>query len=80
MHIKILGRGRCRYCKILVDRTHKAVEHIQVNVTIERIEDPHEIYSYGILATPILIIDDTVVCQGKVPPVDTLKDLILRRN
>lgn len=80
MHIKILGRDRCKYCKILMDRTHRAIEHLEVNVTIERIQDPQEIYSYGIRSLPILVIDETIVCQGKVPTVDMLRDLILRRN
>lgn len=36
MNFKILGRGRCRYCKILMDRTNKALD-IRTSITKTRI-------------------------------------------
>jgi glutaredoxin len=80
MTIKILGRGQCKYCRIMQERTQRALKEADIDAAVERIEDPQEMYAYGILAMPVLIIDDTIVAQGKVPPVDMLKKLIIERN
>jgi small redox-active disulfide protein 2 len=80
MTIKILGNGRCRYCRMLSERTERALAETGSEATLERVEEPEEIYAYGVLALPVLIIDDTIVCQGKVPSVDIIKNLIARRN
>lgn len=80
MTIKILGKGRCRYCRMLSERTERALAETSTDATVEHIEEPEAIYAHGILAVPVLIIDGTIVSQGKVPTVDMLKSLIWQRN
>lgn len=80
MTIKILGKENCRYCRILNKRTEQALAETSIDATVERIEEPEEIYGHGILSMPVLIIDGTIVSQGKVPTVEMIKDLLIRRN
>ena len=47
--------------------------------TIEKVEDVRAIASYGILRTPGLVINDEVVAYGRVPTVEEIKSLILSR-
>lgn len=79
MTIKILGR-RCRCSEVMKERALKALRELHVDAAVEKIENLEEIWTYGILATPVLIIDDQVIVQGRVPPVDMLKKLIVERN
>ncbi len=75
MTIKILGPV-CMNCKTLTQRTEDAVQQLNIKATIEKIEDYPGIMSYAIMSTPGLVIDEKVVSQGRVPTVDTIKELI----
>ncbi len=75
MTIKILGSG-CSNCKRLEQLARSAVEELHIEAEIQKVEDIPSIMSYGILSTPALVIDDTVVSQGKVPVLSTVKHLI----
>ena len=71
MNVKILGTG-CSKCTTLerrvrlLDRTH------HLNLDIEKVTDLWEIMSYGVLATPGLVIDGVVKSAGSVPNDDKL--------
>jgi small redox-active disulfide protein 2 len=75
MTIKILGSG-CMNCKTLERRTREAVEQLSLDAVVQKVEDYQGILSYGILSTPGLVIDEKVVSQGRVPTVETIKELI----
>lgn len=74
-HIKILGTG-CPKCKKLEELSHKAAEELKIEHTIEKIEDINEIISYGIMMTPGLVINETVVSSGKLLSIDEIKKLL----
>ncbi len=75
MNIKILGSG-CVNCKNLEALTRDAVAQLGLDVEIEKVTDPGEIVSWGVMSTPALVIDDEVVLSGRVPPVDQVKALL----
>jgi small redox-active disulfide protein 2 len=75
MTIKILGSG-CMNCRTLERRTREAVEQMGLDAVIEKVEDFQKIFSYGILSTPGLVVDEKVVSQGRVPTVEAIKELI----
>ncbi len=76
MNIKILGTG-CVKCNHLEDATRTAVANLGLDAEIEKVTDPGEIVSWGVMSTPALVIDDHVVMVGKVPtPAEV--ELILR--
>lgn len=72
MIIKVLGSG-CMNCKKLESNVRKAVEELGINASIEKVTDFKDIISYGVMATPALVVDEKVKIMGKVPSVDQLK-------
>ena len=66
MDIKILGTG-CKKCQQLETLTRHAVAELELDADIDKITDPAEIASWGVMATPALVIDDNVVAAGRVP-------------
>jgi small redox-active disulfide protein 2 len=76
MTIKILGPG-CANCKTLLRRTEEVLRELGKDATIEKVEDFQTIAAYGILRTPGLVIDETVVASGSVPPREKIKELLL---
>ena len=79
MNIKILGTG-CVKCNHLEAATRAAVQELGLDVDIEKVTDPSEIVSWGVMSTPALVIDDEVVMSGKVPSSDEVKRLLAARR
>lgn len=75
MEIKVLGTG-CAKCKKLERLTQNAIEEMNVNATIEKVEDIQRIMEYGILRTPGLVINGQVVLSGELPKLEHLKSII----
>lgn len=71
-NIKVLGTG-CANCKAtlqLIDETAKATG---TEIELEKIEDIGDIMSYGVMSTPGVVIDGTVVHAGGVPDRKTVE-------
>jgi len=79
MVIKILGSG-CLNCRTLFQRTEEALRELEMDATLEKIEDFQKIAIYGIMRTPGLVIDEKVVSYGCVPKVEEIKNLILENS
>ena len=79
MEIKVLGTG-CAKCKSLEKVTRKALEELNLEATVSKVEDIQKIMGYSVMRTPALIIDETVVLSGQLPKVAELKDLITKHS
>jgi small redox-active disulfide protein 2 len=66
--IKVLGSG-CANCVRVADLAHKAVGSLGAEAMVEKVTDFAEIRKYKVLATPGLVINETVVCAGRIPTV-----------
>ena len=75
MEIKVLGTG-CARCKSLEKITTRAVEELNLDATVEKVEDIQKIMEYAVMRTPALVINEKVVVSGQVPKITDLKELI----
>ena len=78
MDIKILGTG-CAKCQQLESITRHAVDSLELDADIDKVTDPGEIASYGVMTTPALVIDGEVVVAGRVPDERDLTALLNNR-
>ncbi|MDZ7801192.1 MAG: thioredoxin family protein [Trueperaceae bacterium] len=69
MTIRVLGPG-CANCKATVTLIEDVARSMGVDVSVEKVEDMREIMSYGVMSTPGVVVDDTVVHAGGRPSRD----------
>ncbi|WP_105614572.1 thioredoxin family protein [Vallitalea okinawensis] len=72
MVIKVLGSG-CSACKKLEANVKEAVNELDLNVRIEKVEDIKDIVAYGVMKTPALVVDEQVKVMGRIPKVKEIK-------
>ena len=75
MIIKVLGSG-CTNCQNLEKAAREALTELGIDATVEHVTDPCDIASYGVMRTPALVIDDTVVLSGRVPTNKQVRELL----
>ncbi|MDD4939773.1 MAG: thioredoxin family protein [Candidatus Omnitrophica bacterium] len=75
MKIEILGVG-CPKCKQLTANAEAAAKELGICVEISKINDITKITEYGVMMTPALAIDGTVVSSGKVLSKEEIKKII----
>jgi small redox-active disulfide protein 2 len=66
LHIKVLGSG-CENCKRLEYLVQRTVEHMGLPARIEKVTNYADIMKYHVLATPALVVNETLVCAGRIP-------------
>jgi small redox-active disulfide protein 2 len=77
MHVKILGSG-CTKCEFLQENTEKALKNMAREYTIEKVKDRDAIIELGVMQTPALIINDTLVMAGQIASAEKIMKMIIK--
>ena len=64
--IKVLGSG-CANCKRVEQITRRMVAEMDLEADVVKVTDYEQIMAYNVFKTPGLVINDKVVCSGRIP-------------
>jgi small redox-active disulfide protein 2 len=74
-NIQILGTG-CAKCVKLAEAAENAAKTAGIEYQLEKVTDMQRIISFGVMATPALVVDGEVKVSGRVPSVEELKGML----
>lgn len=64
--IKVLGPG-CSNCEKVEQIARRAAANMGMEARITKVTDRQVMQGYGLLATPGLVINEKLVCGGRIP-------------
>jgi small redox-active disulfide protein 2 len=64
--IKVLGPG-CANCRRLEQIAHSVIQTLALDADLVKVTDYNDILAHGVMNTPGLVINDQVVCSGRIP-------------
>ena len=76
MKIKIRGTG-CAKCHQVEQITRQIVKELAIDATIEEVKDMKKIMGYPILTTPGLVVNEELVCSGRIPTKSEVTQFII---
>jgi|GEM_PF-845451 len=87
MQVKVISHWKdgeklsCSTCVELKQLLRRALDELGLkNISVEECASEEEYKSYGIIPTPILVINGKVKLSGKIPPLEMLKEFLKYEN
>lgn len=77
--IKVLGTG-CAKCNELEKNVKAALDTLKINEPVIHVKHYKQIAAYGVIATPALVIDETVVVSGRLLKKEEIVSLLQERG
>jgi len=71
VRIEVLGSG-CPNCKRLEENVRTALKKAGKDAEIVKVTDFREILAYGVMHTPVLVIDGKIMAEGRILSVDEI--------
>ncbi len=75
LRVEVLGSG-CTKCNQLEANTRTALAQLGIDAQIGHVTDFAQIAAYGVMSTPALVINGTVVSTGRVLTVEEAAELL----
>lgn len=75
LSIKVLGPG-CANCRKLEEIARQAVAALEVEADISKVTDMRQIVAYDVLKTPGLVVNEKLVCSGRIPTATQIAEWI----
>lgn len=75
LSIKVLGPG-CPNCERLKAATKEALAILGAEGRVEAVTDPGQFRAYRLAATPGLVVNEKLVCGGRVPEATEIADML----
>lgn len=77
--VKVLGMGcaNCRRTQALIEEVAKSAG---VTIALEKVEDPQQFITYGVMRTPGVVIDGRLVHAGGLPARDVVVSWFAQAN
>ncbi|MCL1094048.1 thioredoxin family protein [Shewanella kaireitica] len=79
MKIEVLGSG-CKKCTNLAAEIERIANELSVDFELQKVTDMAAILDYGVMSTPAIVIDGTVVTAGNVPSASEISQLLQPAN
>ncbi len=73
--LQILGMG-CKKCVLLTAHSEAAAKELGIDYEIEKVTDINTIVDMGVMSTPALAIDGSVVLSGKTSSPEEIKTIL----
>lgn len=67
IEIKVLGIG-CTNCRNTQALVEDVARRAGVAATVQKVDDPQQFVTYGVMRTPAVVVDGRLVHAGGVPP------------
>ncbi|MBU1038965.1 thioredoxin family protein [Patescibacteria group bacterium] len=74
-NIQVLGSG-CPACQKLYKLTQQVVKDLGLSVTVEYIKDLQRILDFGLMQSPVLVVNGQAVLVGFTSDIKKIKKLI----
>ena len=74
-NIKVLGSG-CKNCETTAKLVAIAADQAGVEIELEKVTDIAAIMAFGVMSTPGVVVDGTVVHAGGLPGPDLIRQWV----